>query len=210
MLNMCMKKLFLASSFAQVSNHFADFVQSDTYGKKITFIPTASIPETVNFYVIAAKKAFEDLGLHVDVLEITQATTQEIADTLHNNDYIYVSGGNTFFLLQELRKKRADILIADEIASGKIYIGESAGSVILAPSIKYIEAMDDVIKAPELRDTSGLSVIDFYPVPHYTNTPFKESAQNIMDVYGTLLPLIPISNTQVITVEGDNLTVVGL
>ncbi|WP_252346614.1 Type 1 glutamine amidotransferase-like domain-containing protein, partial [Listeria monocytogenes] len=39
------------------------------------------------------------------------------------NDFIYVTGGNTFFLLQELKRTGADKLILEEIAKGKLYIG---------------------------------------------------------------------------------------
>ena len=43
----------------------------------------------------------------VDELELTKLTNAEVAEKLRKNNYIYVSGGNTFFLLQELRKKGA-------------------------------------------------------------------------------------------------------
>ncbi|WP_455615170.1 Type 1 glutamine amidotransferase-like domain-containing protein [Eisenbergiella sp.] len=36
-------------------------------------------------------------------MEISTATNLGIVNKLGNNDYIYVAGGNTFFLLQEIR-----------------------------------------------------------------------------------------------------------
>ena len=57
---------------------------------------------------------------------------------LQVNDFIYVTGGNTFFLLQELKKAGADKLIKEQISAGKIYIGESAGAMILSPNIEYV------------------------------------------------------------------------
>ena len=69
----------------------------------------------MKFYVGSAKKAFEKLGMIVDELELTKLTNAEVAEKLRKNNYIYVSGGNTFFLLQELRKKGADKIIKEQI-----------------------------------------------------------------------------------------------
>ena len=63
-----MKKLFLASSFADVAEHFKDFIGQETESKTVTFIPTASIVEKMNFYVKADRKALEGLGLILDDL----------------------------------------------------------------------------------------------------------------------------------------------
>ncbi|MBP9023784.1 MAG: Type 1 glutamine amidotransferase-like domain-containing protein [Spirochaetes bacterium] len=202
-----MKQLFLSSSFSTVAKIFIDFAGEDFKGKRVTFIPTASVPEKVIFYVASGRKALEKLGMIVDELELTSATKAEIEAKIRGNDYIYVSGGNTFFLLQEMKKTGADEIIKDEIASGKIYIGESAGSMILSPDIGYAEEMDERKKAPDLNDTTGLSVVDFYPLPHYTNFPFKKAAEKIITQYQNKLNLQPISNSQVILVKGESMKI---
>ena len=162
-----MKKLFLASSFADVAEHFKDFIGQETESKTVTFIPTASIVEKMNFYVKADRKALEGMGLILDDLEISQASQDEIRAKLVLNDFIYVSGGNTFYLLQELKRTGADQLIQEQIGQGKPYMGASAGSMVLAPHIDYVKAMDSPKKAPILSDYTALSVVDFYPLPHY-------------------------------------------
>ena len=55
---------------------------------------------------------------------------------------IFVGGGNTFFLLQELKRSGADKIIAQEVAKGKFYIGESAGAIAACPDIGYSAVMD--------------------------------------------------------------------
>ena len=202
-----MKKVFLSSSFKDVANIFQQFAGEEVKGKTVAFIPTASVPEKMKFYVGSAKKAFEKMGVIIDELEITQSTSEEIMDALKRNDYIYVSGGNTFFLLQELRKKGADKMIVDQIELGKLYIGESAGSMIVAPDIEYAKDMDDQKKATELDTFSGLNVIDFYPVPHYTNFPFVKVVEKIISKNELQLNLCPISNTQAILVNGTEVRV---
>ena len=202
-----MKQLFLSSSFSTVAKNFTAFAGDDLKEKRVTFIPTASVTEKVIFYVASGRKALEKLGMIVDELELSTATRTEIEAKIRGNDYIYVSGGNTFFLLQEMKKTGADKIIKDEIASGKIYIGESAGSMILSPDIEYSKEMDDRKKAPELKDTSALSVIDFYPLPHYTNFPFKKAVEKIITQYQDKITLQPISNSQVILVKGESMKI---
>lgn len=202
-----MKKLFLASSFKDVASLLADFAGEELNGKTVTFIPTASIPEKVKFYVASGRKALQKLGLTVDELEISKATVAEISDKLHQNDYIYVSGGNTFFLLQELRRSKADKFLIDHINAGKLYIGESAGSMIMAPDITYASSMDDYTIARDLVNYKALDMIRVYPLPHHTNFPFKKTVEKIISKFGAEIELFPISNAQVLLIEGENVSV---
>ena len=202
-----MRKLFLASSFSEVASLFPKFAGEEIKGKRITFIPTASLVEEVRFYVDDDRKAFEELGIIVEELEITAASPDKISEVLNRNDYIFVSGGNTFYLLQELRRKGADILITEQIRAGKLYIGTSAGSVILCPDIEFVKEMDYSHAAPELQSFTGLNIVDFYILPHYLDFPFEETTQNVVKKYGKKLDLRPISNKQVITIAGNRIEI---
>ena len=202
-----MRKLFLASSFSEVASLFPKFAGEEIKGKRVTFIPTASLVEEVRFYVDDDRKAFEELGIIVEELEITTASPDKILEVLNRNDYIFVSGGNTFYLLQELRRKGADALITEQIRAGKLYIGTSAGSVILCPDIEFVKEMDHNHTAPELQSFTGLNIVDFYILPHYLDFPFEEITQNIVKKYGKKLDLRPISNKQVITIAGNRIEI---
>ncbi len=203
-----MKKLFLASSFADVFDLFLDFA-GNIQNKSITFIPTASKVEEVKFYVDDARNAFLQQGTFIDELDLSTASLSEITDKLAKNEMIYVSGGNTFFLLQELTHTGAAQLIQQHIQAGKMYIGESAGAMITAPNIDYVKYMDSPDQAPMLRDFTALNLVDFYVVPHYTNFPFVEAAQKIIDTYSTTLPLQPIDNHQAILVNNETKIIRG-
>jgi dipeptidase E len=199
-----MQKLFLTSFFKKVARAFPEFMGDVCGGKKVCFIPTASLPEKVTFYVGADRKALQKLGMNVEDLEITQTPVEEIRDRIQQSDYIFVSGGNTFFLLQELRRAGADKLILEHIRKGKVYIGASAGSMILSHSIEYVQPMDFVEAAPELNgDFTALAVTQFSVVPHAANAPFKKAVQKIIATYGESLDLRQISNSQAVAVTGD-------
>ena len=201
-----MKKLFLTSSFKDVVSIFKEF-ELDLRGKTVTFIPTASLVEKVVFYVAAGKKALEELGMVVDELEVSTASDAEIKNKLTKNDFIYVTGGNTFYLLQELKRTGADKIIIEQVENGKLYLGESAGSIITAANIEYAKAMDSIKKAPELKNYDALNIVDFHTVPHATNFPFKKAAEKIIGTYSDELNLLPISNNQAILVNGDKVTI---
>lgn len=204
-----MNKLFLSSSFFHVSDYFESFVGEKLNNKTITFIPTASNPEPYKAYVEIDRIAFEKLGLIIEKLDVSTASHKTIKETIEKNDFIYVSGGNTFYLLQEIKKSGADQIIISEIKKGKIYIGASAGSVILSKSIKYVEKMDDKTKAQNLVDYSALNVIEFYTVPHHTNEPFIDPVEQILNDYKNQIELIPISNSEAIQVKGNEISIVG-
>ena len=115
------KKLFLCSSFADVAG-LLNIFEKNLKGKIVTFIPTASKVEKINFYVKDAKKELEKAGMIVDILDISQAEKSEIVKKIKNNDFIYVSGGNIFYLLQEMKKTGADEIIVEEVNNGKLYM----------------------------------------------------------------------------------------
>jgi Peptidase E len=201
-----MKKMFLVSSFKDVAAILPNF-EKNLKGKTVTFIPTASIPEKIKFYVNTGKKALEKLGMTVDTLEISALEITEISKRIKENDFIYVTGGNTFFLLSELKRTGADKVIIEEINNGKLYIGESAGAMITSKNIEYVKLMDNAEKAPNLKNFDALGLIEFYIVPHYKNFPFQKISQKIIDTYSDDLELQPISNNEAVLVEDDKINI---
>ena len=103
-------------------------------------------------------------------MDIFTAIYSEIANKLKNNDYIYVAGGDTFFLLQEMNRSGVGNIIKTQINTGKLFIDKSAGAILLAPNIEYSKDTDNQLAAPQLKIFETLNVIDFYPVPHYKMT----------------------------------------
>ncbi len=202
-----MVKLFLCSHFAAVSSFTPQFVGGDLKGKVLAFIPTASLHEKYTKYVDEAKQAFENLGLNVEVLDVSSAPKELTERTLQRCDLIYVSGGNTFFLLQELEKSGAKTIILEQVKGGKPYIGESAGSVIMAPNISYVKDVDDEKAAPQLKSFEGLGLVDFYPLPHYKSFPFEEVTEKMLVKYAKL-GLKPITNQQALFVNGNQTTLI--
>jgi len=202
-----MKNLFLSSYFANIKELFIEYIKDNVSTKRLTFIPTASKFDGVDFYVKEALDVFKSMGLDIDILDISTSSFDNIKDKLQNNDFIYVCGGNTFFLLKELKRTGADKIIIEQINLGKLYIGESAGSIILSSNIDYIKYMDSN-KEVGLKSFDSLNIVDFYPVPHNRNFPFAESTQKIIQKYQDSIKLLPFNNDEIILVNGDQYKII--
>ena len=130
-----MKQLFLCSYFAGVKDLFRQYVSEKQLGKQILFIPTAANVEEYRGYIDEALQTFEDLGFQVEILDISACDRETAQAKIFQSKLLYISGGNTFYLLQELKKKQLLSLIKEQIADGMVYVGESAGAIITAKDI---------------------------------------------------------------------------
>ncbi len=198
-----MKKLILVSMLYQVTD-LVRKVEPELAGKTVTYIPTAGIVEEIDGMIEDETNTLQSLGLKVDVLDVSSASYESIVSALTKNDIIFVGGGNTFYLLQELRRSGADKIVVQEVDKGKLYIGESAGAVIACPDIGYCSGMDSPEKAPDLTDYTGLGLVDFYIVPHIGNEEMGEAAKKAVEEYNSRLDLKIITDRQVIQVDGEN------
>lgn len=198
-----MKKLILVSMLYQVTD-LVRKVEPELAGKTVTYIPTAGIVEEIDGMIENETNTLQSLGLKVDVLNVSSASYESIVSALTQNDIIFVGGGNTFYLLQELRRSGADKIVVQEVNKGKLYIGESAGAVIACPDIGYCSGMDSPEKAPDLTDYTGLGLVDFYIVPHIGNEEMGEAAKKAVEEYNSRLDLKIITDRQVIQVDGEN------
>lgn len=201
-----MKKILLVSMLCNVTE-LLKRAEPDLNGKTVTYIPTAAIAEEIEGMAEAETRMLEELGLTVDELEVATASEETVREKLEKNDMIFLGGGNTFFLLQELKRSGADQIIAREAAKGKLYIGESAGAIAACPDIGYSAEMDEPGKAPELADYTGMGLVDFYVVPHLGHPDMGPAAKAIIETYSSKLDLKVIDDHQAILVEGNKVSI---
>ncbi|WP_165744726.1 Type 1 glutamine amidotransferase-like domain-containing protein, partial [Streptococcus dysgalactiae] len=125
-----MKKLFLCSYLKGVESKFLNFVNDNHLNREVTFVNTASEVEDYTKYVDEAMEVFTKLNFNIKKLDITNESTEHIKKVLNETKNLYVSGGNTFYLLQQFQIKNLNQFIVERISNGMVYIGESAGSII--------------------------------------------------------------------------------
>ncbi len=201
-----MSILFLTSYLAGTKNLVGEFLK-DIPEKEITFIPTASNTEDYKEYVDEAKQVFLELGFSLNIVDISKKEKDELEKILENTKILYISGGNTFYLLQELKHGKILDTIKDRISDGMIYMGESAGAMITSKNIEYSQIMDNKEIATDLDNYEALDITDFYILPHNNEFPFAESTKETIRVYGNKLNLLPLSNSEAVLIDGKDFVI---
>ena len=102
-------------------------------------------------------------------------------------DIIYMMGGNTFYLLDVIRKTSFDDKIRDFLSKGKIYIGSSAGSIIIGNTIEAAAPFDE--NNVGMAEFTALKLVDGIVVPHanrkeaFINNLRSETDEKIIPLY---------------------------
>ncbi len=130
---------------------------------RLLYIPTALYGHKL--FTGAEKWLQSVLALH-DRTDIIITTAWNLLDTniFHNNyDGIYMGGGNTWLLLDELQKNNIDAYIKNQTYRGVIIYGGSAGAIILGKDIAHNP--DEKVRTIE--NTQGLDLLGGYSItPH--------------------------------------------
>lgn len=188
--------LFLCSRFCNVGT----LIKENLQNKRIAFIPTAAAKEGASRYVLAGRELLSKMGAIVTEIDISKENRNTIKAAFAQADCIYFSGGNSFFLMDALRKSGTDKLLKKELQRGKLMVGESAGTIVCAPTITYIEPMDK--KPPEYsqQDDAGLGLVKYYILPHFLDEVYRKASEEILEKFSEL-DVRPISNDQAILVK---------
>ncbi len=125
--------------------------------RQIAFIPFASTDDQENYF-FKIKEALKSLSHTIFKVEELNAKT-----TIQNCDTIMVGGGNTFKLIHDLQTQKLIDLIRDKVDAGAPYIGWSAGSNILSPTISTTNDMPII----EPKSFNALGLFPFQINPHY-------------------------------------------
>ena len=126
----------------------------------ILFIPYArpgGIPHDA--YTALVEQAFTTLGKRIMGIH----SFPDPKEALEKAKGIYTGGGNTFALVSQLYKENLFPVLRNTILSGIPYLGTSAGSNILGPSMRTTNDMPIVY--PPSFDTLG--ILPFNINPHY-------------------------------------------
>ncbi len=162
--------------------------------KKALFICSASKLGVFRLRVVMGLTLFKYLSIKTEVV-----TSKKIPKG--DYDIIVVFGGNTFDLMEWSIKNDLKDLILNTLKKGGIYIGESAGAIIVSPSIELARHVNiDKISNPNLKDFSGFGFIKFVPCPHFKNK-YKKEINKYEYKFG--YKVIPIRNNQYVAAIPD-------
>lgn len=196
--------LFLTSIACNVLDRIAVDLPAQPRDLSVAFVPTASNPSKNKQGTLDDHSKLVELGFRVTDVDIATVRHEELRQKLSAADVILVGGGNSFYLLQEARRSGFDEILGEVIREGKPYIGSSAGSVLLAPTIEPIKVLDDPKLAPDLQTYDGLALIDFLPLVHFGNDEFvKEYEHALSDLYADGPRFVVVRDDEFVLVRDD-------
>lgn len=176
-----MKNLFLTSSNIYVMSDVVKYIPNFHVGMKLAFIPTAAeVEKGDRSWLDEDRQAAIDVGFDVLDFSFTKKTAAEVQTALDPVDVILVSGGNTYFLLQELQRSECTQYIQNRVEKGMVYIGTSAGSILAGPSIDAVGDLDDRSLAPDLTTDECLNLTDVIVFPHWGSPHFQKRYEKCM------------------------------
>ena len=126
----------------------------------IAFIPFASTDKNYQEYGSRVSEGLKDLPLEINI-----ALPENAKSVIEKCHSIMVGGGNTFKLIHDLYELNLLDLIRMRIDNGAPFIGWSAGSNILNPTISTTNDMPVI----EPRSFKALNIFPFQTNPHYFN-----------------------------------------
>jgi peptidase E len=168
---------------------FKAMLQKSFAEARVLFIPTAAMQDDIKANAIITRLKNELLALgilseNITVYDIDGSLTEEDAMSF---DVIYFTGGNTPYLAKRVREVGFEHIILKMIYANKVYIGMSAGSMLLMPNFN----VDDIYN-PEFM---GLGLINAYFTVHC-----EAGTQNRSDLP---LPHIALRENQAIELHWD-------
>lgn len=135
--------------------------------------------------------------------------TKDNEKLLSKHNFIWLAGGNVFLLRRALSYTGLDKYFYDAVRKNEIILGgESAGAIIMGPTLKYSEVdtnedSPNFTPAPYEKKAiwDGLHLLEFVPVPHYQTQGYIGIEEYISNLKKENIPHKKMTDDQVITVS---------
>lgn len=159
--------LVLLSDFTDKDNEYlVDRVMS-TFSKgkyNLAYIPSSTDPNKKYFDHAKSKLStygnftyhYCDIDVNLDSIDL---------DMIFSSDVIYLSGGNTFHFLSNLKRHNLMDRLRSYVSNGGNIIGLSAGAIILSATIEIAKYGDENLCG--LEDYGALGLVQFDFMPHW-------------------------------------------
>jgi dipeptidase E len=197
-------KAFLASSPSLSGAQTGELLRlvGKEKADKVLVITAAVVPYGLDPRPEWVDKQLEPLQeISGELVETTLEDGAFVPDSLDEYDFVFVSGGNTFYLAYRLQETGWDQKLVEYINNGGVYSGSSAGSIVLMDNIEHFSPADDPAKAP--RVCGGLNLIKEAVIPHADSEKYKELMDGIADNYRKDgLEVISLNDDQVLVIDG--------
>ncbi|MGH4050915.1 MAG: Type 1 glutamine amidotransferase-like domain-containing protein [Clostridium sp.] len=162
-----MGALVLLSGFTQKNNINLKMKMKEIFfGKEYTlsYIPSMTDKKLKHFEL--AKTELNEYGdFKYNYFDIDDFCDLNKIEKIFKSDVIYLSGGNTYYFLNNLKKRYLITRIRRYIKNGGCVIGLCAGAIMMSKDISAAKfGCEDIIG---LSNLSSLDLVDFDFMPHW-------------------------------------------
>lgn len=179
----------------------------------IAFIPAKSDKE--GKYYTRFKDYYSKYGFHnFTYFDVDEEFNPNGLDNLFTSNVIYLSGGNTFRFIYNLKARGLMDKLKDYARrDNTTFIGVSAGSMIMTPTIRTTAIYHqhkgdfDALNELGLADFTGLNLVDFEFVPHFSSDTKGQYVDEF--IRGATSPVYGCPDGSGIIVQDDKVTFYG-
>ena len=198
--------LLVSSGFSSpaIRNKAANIAADRGYTQ--AHIVTTARPEKEKApWVPVTKEQLEEMGMSVSFVDF------DAGESLDKDvDLIYVCGGNTFHLLHSIQNASVSIQeqVTDMCNRGGLYIGSSAGAVLVSPTIASAGEVHPNKNMDGITDLTGFNFISQHIIPHHTSALDIEIA-DFREKYGlTEDEIVFLRDGEGLYIEGNTQTLI--
>lgn len=189
--------------FAAIDQHFMNMLDDDPY---LLFIPLAGDPDTFSEGLTRIQETFSTI--HFEKIEMCLDLSDLDWERLKNFDAVYIDGGNTFTLMEEIRNTHFYELIHRFLHHGGVVNGDSAGAIILGSHLEtaHFGATPDENET-DVISYQGLNLLGAWAVHcHYENEEAEEVREFVRE-YG--FPVMALHEETAVAIDSEQLRVIG-
>lgn len=162
--------LFFYSDHIIPANKKIDELLLSSLGKNdpgVVWIPAGNSIDKIDLFFASRKKAYSELGIeNVSTLKVHDSFSKEYESLILDCDILHLSGGNPYVFAENLKKNSLFDVIRKRAENGGFIVGDSAGAMIMTPSIKICDF--DKSSAPPMKfDHDTIGLVDFEINPHW-------------------------------------------
>ncbi len=197
-------KLILTSrglSTKKLGRAFIGLLERNASESRVLVVHTAQKQEHLLFVDGVGKELSRNGVLLPNINYVNIAGTQP-PTSLAEFDAVYICGGNTYFILDRMRKTGLAGSLKRYVRAGGIYLGISAGSIIAGKDISIagwgIEGDSNDVG---LTDLQGLNFTDIAVFPHYKDKLKREVREFMQTVQ---YPVEVLRDGEALMINGNN------
>ena len=179
-------------------------------GVKLAFIPTAANVEAGDkHWMIDDFNNCRQAGLVVDIVDISATAKDVWLSRIQTAEVLLFGGGNTFHLKYWLKKSGLEDLLP-ELLNSRVYVGISAGSCIVGPTI-YNSVQNLFGEKYELEIKDGLGLVSLQFIPHLNSDYFVKIRKENLKVASKDIkePVYALDDQSALIVNNQEIEVVS-